>query len=308
MIRKALKILLWFVLGLVFLIVAFFGTCGLLNLRTPAATDIAKSPQLISPPAPLKAPVTLKVVTFNIWDLFPVSTHRPERMAVIGEVLTELGPDIVGFQEAFIEKDRQILLEAIEAAGLIHHHYFRSGLVGSGLLVASRYPFEEVHFRRYSNGGKPHRIDHGDWWAGKGVCLARIRLPNDAGYVDFFNTHAHAGYGHRPYDAVRLSNMKDLAAYVNEAATGVSPAFFVGDINTDASEEAYKTLMARLEPERLMTVESRIDHIFAVPNPLYLFETIDTQPIRKETAIGAESVPLSDHTGYMSTIRITPAR
>jgi ABC-type uncharacterized transport system permease subunit len=36
MIRRALKILRWFVLGLVFLTVAFFGTCGLLNLRTPA--------------------------------------------------------------------------------------------------------------------------------------------------------------------------------------------------------------------------------------------------------------------------------
>ncbi len=139
------------------------------------------------------------------------------------------------------------------------------------------------------------------------MCLARIRLPNDAGYVDFFNTHAHAGYGHRPYDAVRLSNMMDLAAYVNEAGCGESPTFVVGDINTDASEEAYKTLIERLAPERLMTVDSRIDHIFAVPNPLYAFETLDTQPFHKETAIGDESVPLSDHTGYMSTIRITPA-
>ena len=143
-VRRVLKAIIYFVLTLILLFILFIGICALLNLRTPCETDLSKSMQLATPPAPLTGPVTLKIVTFNVWGLYALSDHRLERMVAIGEVLAGLAPDVIGLQEAFIESDRDIILTALRKAGIEHHVYFRSGLFGSGLLVASRFPIESL--------------------------------------------------------------------------------------------------------------------------------------------------------------------
>ncbi len=284
------------VFGIVLLLV-------LLNARTPARTDPDRSPQRASPPASLSAPVSLKVVTFNICDLYWQSQEHAARSFAIAERLAALNADVIGLQESFIRKDREHIFRVLAAAGLPYHHYFRSGLVGSGLSVISRFPIEEAHFFRYSQGGKAYKPYHGDWWAGKGVCLTRLRLPgDDAGYIDFFNTHAHARYNNDSYEEVRMSQAGELADYIRRAATGTSPALVVGDFNTSAGQPQYQTLVERAGLDRLMLLDSRIDHIFAVRNPRYTFETLATIPIEAE----GRSKRLSDHTGYMSTLRITP--
>ena len=117
--------------------------CAALNYRNSSETDLSKSALLTKPPEPLAAPVTITVVTFNIWDLFPAGTNRAERMKGIGQKLVELNPDLIGFQEAFYEGDREIILKELEAAGLVQSRYFHSGFMGSGLLVVSRFPIEE---------------------------------------------------------------------------------------------------------------------------------------------------------------------
>ncbi|MCP4643730.1 MAG: hypothetical protein GY851_25010 [bacterium] len=295
------------VMGVLVFGLVFVTGAVVLNMRTPAATDLADSPQLQQLPPPISKSVTLKVVTYNLWDLYLHSDHRAERMPAIGEAVAALSPDIVGFQETWIASDRATVLAALDPIGLVHHHYFRSGLVGSGLLIVSRYPIVETHFWRYTLGGKPLRVDHGDWWAGKGVALARIELPDGAGYLDFFDTHAHASYGDRSYDPVRLSQMTELAAFVNEAATGTSPAIVVGDFNTRAGKEPYQRLVADADLDRLMVIDSRIDHIFAPRNAKCSFDVVETVPIKRELEQDGETFGISDHTGYMSIIRIDPA-
>lgn len=306
MAKKTLKFVGIVVGGLAACLLAAVVVCSLLNFRTPSPTDIGSSAHLAEPPAPLSGPITLKVVTFNIWDLYHEGTHRRERMEAIGRNLVELEPDVIGFQEAFIRRDREIVLRALEQAGLAHHQYFRSGLVGSGLLVVSRFPIEEAFFHRYTRGGNPFKVWHGDWWAGKGVCLARILLPDGVGYLDFFNTHAHAGYGERAYDAVRLSNMQEHAAFMNRAASKTSPAVTVGDYNCREGTPQWEAFVVGADLQRVMTIPSRIDHIFAQENPRYRFEVLETLAIEEKLTVDGKEIDLSDHTGYISTIRITP--
>lgn len=281
--------------------------CVALNARTPSPTDLSQSDRLKHPPAPLRETVTLKIVTFNIWDLYAFSKRRTERMALIGETLVGLAPDIVGFQEAWVEADRDIVLKRLAEIGLVHNRYFPSGLVGGGLLVASRYPIAEAFFHRYTQGGIPYRVDHGDWWAGKGVCLARIALPNDVGYLDFFNTHTHAQYGLTLYDSIRLSQAQELAAFINNAATGTAPVIAVGDFNTNADQEQYQTLVETAKLKRIMNMESRIDHVFAADSPRYTFEVLDTVQIGVDDRKERIRSGMSDHPGYMTTVRIAPA-
>lgn len=289
-------ILLTAVLTITFLVVR--------NGRTPSPTDLSQSVLLAKPPPPLASSVTLKVVTFNIHDLFVVSKHRPERMAAIARHLVALDPDIVGIQEAFISSDREVLLNGIAATRLQHHRYFPSASVGSGLLILSAYPINEHFFFRYTQGGYWYEVWRGDWWAGKGVALARIELPQ--GYVDFFDTHAHARYGTTRYDGIRLSQMQEFAAYINRAATHVSPIIVVGDLNCRDGEEQYAAAVDGAHLVRAMTIPSKIDQIFHVDDPRYTFETLDTIAIQEDFLVNGEPEELSDHNGYISIIRITP--
>ncbi len=276
------------------------------NRRVGVETDFSESMYLAEPPAPFAEPLTLKIITFNIQDLWVVGKDRPARMRHIGRVLTDLDPDVVGFQESFITKDREILFEALADTRLRYHQYYPSAVAGSGLLMSSAWPIQEVYFMRYSQSGPPHRLNEGDFWAGKGVSLARIETP--AGIMDVYNTHAQAGYGRPEYRALRLSQMEELAAFINESRTGTGPAFLVGDMNCRIGSEDYETAVAKAGLKRVMNMESGIDHIFAVRDDAYTFETLDTERIWETITEDGRTFDLSDHAGFMSVVHITPVQ
>ena len=82
------------------------------NPRVGSETDLTKSALLDTPPAPLTEPITLKAVTFNVQNLWVVGFNRAARMRAIGEKLAELDPDVVAFQEVFVPRTREILLQS----------------------------------------------------------------------------------------------------------------------------------------------------------------------------------------------------
>jgi hypothetical protein len=55
-----------------------------------------------------------------------------------------------------------------------------------------------------------------------------------------------------------------------------------------------------------MAVNSWIDHIFAVKSDGYRYDVRDTRVIDHKIPVDGEMIRLSDHKGYMSTIRIVP--
>ncbi len=274
------------------------------NGRVGVETDYATSPLLAEKPVPWTKPVTLKFVTFNIQDLWVVGRHRPERMRAIGDYLTHLDPDVAGFQEAFIEEERAILIAALAGSRLQYHQYYPSANVGSGLLIMSAHPIREVFFLRYSVAGHWNRIWEGDWFAGKGAALARIELPGDTGFLDFYSTHAQANYGYTPYAEVRRQQLSELAAFINSSRLGTAPAIVVGDFNSSPSKPAHQALTGGANLRRIMNMKSRIDHIFAVDDPRQIFEVLDTVKIAQRVQQDGKTFELSDHPGYMTTVRI----
>lgn len=285
--------------------VACISALLLMNGRVGVGEDLSTSALLATPPASLRAPVTLKVATFNIQDLYLVGKDRPLRMRSIGAKLMILDPDIVGFQEAFIEPDRAILLKELESTRLKYHQYFPSGTVGSGLLIASAFPIKEVYFHRFSASNPFYKIWEGDWWAGKGVALARLELSE--GHVDFYNTHAQAGYGNPAYDLVRGEQMAALADFIGRSHSGTAPALLAGDMNCRPGDAEFEAAVNGAGLQRVMLGESRIDHLFARTDARYTFDVVATEPIEAMVKLGEKEISLSDHTGYMSTITIRPA-
>lgn len=53
---------------------------------------------------------------------------------------------------------------------------FFSGVAGSGLCILSKYPIISAFFHSWSVNGYVHRIQHGDWFGGKGVGLCKIKI------------------------------------------------------------------------------------------------------------------------------------
>jgi hypothetical protein len=143
-----------------------------------------------------------------------------------------------------VPADRALLISELgRKTRLKHNQYYPSGNAGSGVLVSSAFPIREAWFHRFQAIAPPWKVWEGDGMAGKGVGLARIELPDGAGFVDFFNTHAQAGYGNPDYKVIRKQEMAEVAEFINAARCGTVPAFLTGDLNCRRNEPEHITLV-----------------------------------------------------------------
>lgn len=133
------------------------------------------------------SPSHIRAVSLNCWGLKYISQHRRERIDQIGDTLAKLAPDIVGLQECFTREDF-ISIRTKTQHVLPYSKSYRSSLYGSGLAILSRWPIEETTMHKYTLNGRPTAFFRGDWFVGKGVACATVRL--DGGeLVDVFCTH-----------------------------------------------------------------------------------------------------------------------
>jgi len=269
----------------------------------------------------------LKIMTYNIANARGFTTNQRERISAVADLLVELDADVIGLQEVFIEKDRKFLFEKLSKTPLKYHSEYPAGYLGNGLVILSKYPIEESYFHRFKANNPWWKVWEGDWWAGKGIGLARIKL-SENNYIDFYNVHAQAYRDNQASDDVRLEQFKEASEFINSASLKNSPVFFVGDFNTQQNKPDYLYAEKNSKLLRLMTIDSDIDHITAVSNNLFNFEVIETQEI-SGTTMGShpgkfysraptpyefwemhfgksEETALSDHAGYLSTISIAP--
>jgi endonuclease/exonuclease/phosphatase family metal-dependent hydrolase len=285
------------------LIAALISCFGCILLERDV-TSVATNPPLQRFEA--QQALELTVVTLNVHDLYLAARDRPLRMRLIGGALAGLEADVVSLQEAFIGADRKILLRQLEGSRLAHHAYFDYGKVGSGLLLLSAHPIVETDFREFTNKGKWYKPWHGDWWAGKGVALARIRLPE--GDIDVYQTHAHAAYNRSGADdeylSVRLAQHRELIAFIDATTRPADPALALGDFNSAAGSQEYDILLAEGGLQPMLTVPTRFDHVFAKAKPCLRYRSDPTKRIRSAAIEGGEPIRLSDHDGYVARITI----
>lgn len=297
-----------------------------LNPRTGAVIHRPSGTRPAPSQAVLDGSLQLKIVTFNIADGYLFTANRAERMRAIGALLTKLDPDIVGLQESFVSGDRQILLQALAQSRLRYHADYPAATVGNGLLTLSAFPITEVQFHRFQNNNPWYKIHQGDWWAGKGVGLARICLPSEQ-RIDFFNLHAQPDRRDPDNRKVRALQMDEMAVFINRSTSDVVSALVVGDFNTSIEAPDLRQAMNKARMHPAVTLDTGIDAILAVDAPGYEVKAIDTIRLRgvtqgRSAAIfldraptlvelwrmrcgPAETTPLSDHDGFMSTLSIT---
>ncbi|XP_059620876.1 putative neutral sphingomyelinase [Phlebotomus argentipes] len=187
--------------------------------------------------------LTLSVLTINIWGIPFVSKDREVRIQRIAEELASGKYDVVSMQEVWSETDFQSLKSHTEAV-LPYSHYFYSGVVGSGLCVLSKYPITAAFFHAWSVNGYVHRIQHGDWFGGKGVGLCKISVHGHT--VNLYNAHLHAEYNRKSddYMAHRVIQAFDTAQFIQQTRNDAVVQILAGDLNTEPGDLAYRILLS----------------------------------------------------------------
>lgn len=252
---------------------------------------------------------TLRVASLNVHGLYLASRDRARRMCAIGSFLRESGAELVALQEAFIARDRRDLLQQLSSGSLLHHTYYPSGLVGSGLLVVASRPIHARAFRRFEHSGRPWKPWQGDWYAGKGVAHAQVELAG-FGVLDFFNTHAVAAYGpgRDENHPDRCSQMVELADFVSARGASGRPALVAGDLNARIDEAPLRIAAGLGNLQHLAGDPGGIDHLLARRDEALRFATLEQEVVCPTTRIGARQVRLSDHPVIVATLRVERLR
>jgi hypothetical protein len=136
-------------------------------------------------------PTRLRVLSLNCWGLKFISKFRNERLTEIGNQIAAVNPppDIVGLQECWTKQDYDAIRERT-IHFLPYGKFYYSGIFGGGLVILSKWPIEESNMYRYPLNGRPAAFYRGDWFVGKGVASARIRMgPNRRDVAEVFCTH-----------------------------------------------------------------------------------------------------------------------
>jgi sphingomyelin phosphodiesterase 2 len=138
-----------------------------------------------------QSPSKIRVLSLNCWGLKFISKLRNERLTEIGNQIAAADPrpDIVGLQECWTQQDYNAIREKT-IHFLPYGKFYHSGCFGGGLVILSRWPIEESNMVRYPLNGRPAAFYRGDWFVGKGVACARIRIgPGRRDVAEVFTTH-----------------------------------------------------------------------------------------------------------------------
>ena len=199
----------------------------------------------------------LRVLTLNVWGLpLGIARHSAARMRAIGAQLRDLNADLVALQEVWTAEAREQLREAAEKAGYTQIWHRRRAFGGSGLMVLSRLPFQDIRFTPFRLEGLPQRPQHADYYGGKG--FVELTVDTEAGPVVIVNTHLHAGY--RPsdepdeYAGVRAAQAIQLATDIRAIS---QPVIALGDFNSDEAQPARQILLGL---SGLADVADELDH------------------------------------------------
>lgn len=200
----------------------------------------------------------VRVASLNCWGLL-IYPDKSLRFTFIAKHLLSAQYDVVCLQEVFSGSDWNKLCADIKEH-YPHSHYWKSGIVGSGLGILSRWPIVRVGWHRYHMNGSPYFLTHGDWYAGKGVAMARIAVDSktniasggedgDANVilVDVYNTHIHAEYTKKKprYTVHQLAQLIEFRKFVENNSNvkdGVQAVFAVGDLNVLPESDMHRAV------------------------------------------------------------------
>ena len=116
--------------------------------------------------------MSFKACSMNVWGLKFITKHKTYRINELAWQFSQSDCDIIALQELFVTKDFEKLTLQLRRT---HPHsvWFKSGVVGSGIAIFSKYLLKKAFFQPFRLNGKFHKWFHGDWFASKGIAHVR---------------------------------------------------------------------------------------------------------------------------------------
>ncbi|KAL1595049.1 phospholipase C type enzyme [Paraconiothyrium brasiliense] len=194
-----------------------------------------------------RPPSTLRILSLNCWGLKYISKLRNERLSEIGNQIAAADPppDIIGLQECWTQQDYNVIREKTKHL-LPYGKFYFSGIFGGGLVILSRWPIEESSMTQYPLNGRPAAFYRGDWFVGKGVAYARIRMgPTRRDIAEVFCTHLHAPYEAEPHDSYichRTAQAWEITKLMRGAAERGHLVIGLGDFNMTPLSLAHRII------------------------------------------------------------------
>lgn len=172
----------------------------------------------------------LRVFDLNCWAIRYLSKLRQERIELIAGILNQERFDMALLQEVWSEKDYWELKKKLSAS-YPSSHYFKSGVIGSGLCIFSKYQILDTFLYQYSVNGYPYMLQHGDWFGGKSVGLAVLKIQEIV--FNIYVTHLHAEYCRDKdcYLPHRVVQTWELAQFIQHTSKGADVVLLGGDLN-----------------------------------------------------------------------------
>nr|XP_032804820.1 sphingomyelin phosphodiesterase 2 isoform X1 [Petromyzon marinus]XP_032804821.1 sphingomyelin phosphodiesterase 2 isoform X1 [Petromyzon marinus]XP_032804822.1 sphingomyelin phosphodiesterase 2 isoform X2 [Petromyzon marinus] len=198
--------------------------------RPPAAAPSRQGDEARSNMHSGKSCIRLRVLTLNCWGIRYLSKQCSERYDLLQKRLLAEKYDIVMLQEVWSEKDYLQIKDSTRET-YPHSHYFRSGVIGSGLCILSKHPLVDTLLFKYSVNGYPYMVNHGDWFGGKAVGLAVIDIGGIT--VNTYITHLHAEYNREKdaYHPHRVLQAWELAQVIRHTSHVANVVLLGGDLN-----------------------------------------------------------------------------
>ncbi|XP_036366034.1 putative neutral sphingomyelinase isoform X3 [Octopus sinensis] len=186
---------------------------------------------------------SLRILTLNCWAFpFPWMCKDKEfRIKSLAKALSESEYDIILLQEIWCISDFEYL-QLMISNKLPHSHYFYSGSFGSGMCVFTKFPINDVLYINFRLNGYAHKLQHGDWFAGKGVGLIKVEV--NGLMINIYITHIHAEYSkdNDEYFTHRLIQSFQLSQFIKQTSEKCDVVFVGGDCNMESDSLSYKIL------------------------------------------------------------------
>lgn len=187
---------------------------------------------------------SLEVLTLNCWGV-PVPfacKYRKERFLSIAEEISKRNFDIVILQEVWAESDYKLLQQHILKT-MPYCHYFQSGTIGSGVCVFSKLAIEDSFYHLFPLNGYFHKVQHGDWFGGKGLGMCRVSIQGIS--INIYCTHLHAEYDMESdeYIAHRVAQAFDMSQFIKYTSGSCDLAIVGGDFNLRPTDLGYKMIV-----------------------------------------------------------------
>lgn len=217
----------------------------------------------------------LSVLSANMWGPPPAKYQR-ERFKHLGAASWLRDYDVVLLQEVFTSEQYHDILASGARKTHPHHHWFKSGLSGSGLVVLSRHRIVDRFFEVFQNQGHAEKFYHADYYAAKGVGFIKVEVPGLPRPVSFYCTHLHASYDKlsrldfdfekERYAHIRTAQMAQMAKFISLTSTKDDLVVVAGDFNAGTKSYEITLFEAVLSHAGLHLTSSHQELTYTVEN------------------------------------------